>query len=77
MEPAMPCATQVRIPIAKTATQKDVVSKKARDPKHCANSDIKREANESARVPKVYASQRRNHSHQDHVADRRFHSWHQ
>ena len=81
MEPAVLSVTRVRVLTAKTPTQKFAVSKEGREETHSIKrsailSDKQRMAHKSVRIPRCILHKERNHSHEDHVAVRGFHSWH-
>ena len=77
VKPGVPCVIQVRIPIAKAPTQKNAVSKEGgrrllSNERRATSSDNKRKAKRSVRIQKAFLHQGRDHSHEDHVADRGF-----
>ena len=81
MEPAIPCATQVRIPTVKAPTQKVAASKEGRERPSTLSegrpSLTKREGQlEELESRRCILHRGRDHSHEDHIADRGFHSWH-
>ena len=77
-----PCDTQVRIPTAKTPTKEVAVSKEG-GTRSQALREGRHSLTEGEWQTKTFEFQRcmlhrgRNHSHEDHVAARGFHSWHQ
>ena len=80
VEQAMPCITQVSIPTARTPTQEVAVSSAGRrDPS--ALSEKRHTLTQRQRQIEASESRRcilhtgRDHSHEDHVADRSYHLW--
>ena len=83
VERAMPYVKQIRIPTANAPTQKVAVSNKgARRPVALSEGRPSLTRRRISRQLAAFESQRcilhkvRDHSHEDHVADRGFHSWH-
>ena len=69
VEPAMPCATQVRNPSEESCSVKRRRVETPCIERRASVSDKKRKANRSGRIPKVHSSQRA-------FADGGIHSWH-